>query len=183
MKIFVLLLALALFAVPAVAETYVWEDDQGTVNFTEDLGKVPNKYRKRVRIVGEEETTPAGAGEEKEKPAVGQQPEGSRGGAAPVEKESVPAAKQDMKAVYGGKAATAWKSEFAAIRADLKAAESQLVEYRNQMKDTGSMSRTQYLSIQNTMKSIEYSVLGLRKKLDDLKNDAAAAGVPAELME
>lgn len=183
MKTFFLLLTLALFAVPALAETYIWEDDQGTVNFTEDLGKVPKKYRKRARIVGEEESPPAEALEGKEKPAEGQLPEGSRGGVAPAGKESVPAAKQDMKAVYGGKDAAAWKSEFAAVGADLRAAEKQLVEYRDQLKDIGNMSRTRYLSLQNTIKSIEYSVLGQRKKLDDLKKDAAAAGVPAELMD
>lgn len=183
MKTFVLLITLALFAVPAIAETYVWEDDQGTVNFTEDLGKVPIKYRKKVRIVGEEDPPPAEVKEGKEKPVVPQKAENGRGEAAPDDKGGAPPARPEKKAVYGGKDADAWKSEFAAIRADVKAAEKQLVEYRNRMKDVSGMSRSEYLSIQNTVRSIEHSVLERRKKLDDLKGEAASAGVPAELME
>ncbi len=47
MKIFLVVITMALFAVPALAETYTWKDDQGTVNFADDLGKVPKKYRKK----------------------------------------------------------------------------------------------------------------------------------------
>ena len=47
MKICMLCISLILFALPAIAETYTWEDDLGTVNFTEDLGNVPKKYRKK----------------------------------------------------------------------------------------------------------------------------------------
>lgn len=183
MKTLVLLLTMVLFSVPAFAETYVWEDDQGTVNFAEDLGKVPKKYRNKVRVVGEEEPPPAEAKEGKEQPAAQQKTGSSGGEAVQQSKESAPAAKQDKKTVYGGKDADAWKAEFAALNADLKAAEKQLVENRNRLKDTSSMSRSQYLGIQQIIKSIEHSVLERRKKLDDLKKEAGAAGVPAELME
>lgn len=183
MKTFLVVITMAFFAATAFAETYVWEDDNGTVNFTEDLGNVPKKYRKRVRIVGEEEPAAAEVPEGKEKPAVRKQAEGGRGEAPQGNKEGAPAAKEDKKAVYGGKDASAWKSEFAGINADLKANEKHLVEFRNRLKDTSGMSRSEYLSIQNTLKSLEYTVLGLRKKLDDLKQEADKAGVPVELME
>ena len=70
MKTFMILIALMLFALPVLAETYVWEDDQGTVNFADDLGKVPKKYRKKAKIVGEEEPPPQEKGEGKEPPAA-----------------------------------------------------------------------------------------------------------------
>jgi Domain of unknown function (DUF4124) len=183
MKIFLVVITMVFFAVPALAETYTWKDDQGTVNFADDLGKVPKKYRKKARIIGEEEPAAAEAPEGKEQPAVQQQTEGGRGQAPQAGKEAAPAAKVNKKAVYGGKDASDWKSEFGGINADLKANEKQLVEFRNRLKDTSGMSRSEYLSIQNTIKSLEYTVLGLRKKLDDLKQEADKAGVPAELME
>jgi hypothetical protein len=177
MKTFLVVVAMALFAVTAFAETYIWEDERGTTNFADDLSKVPRKYRKKARIVGQEEP-PSAEAPEKEKPAVPPQK-----GATQEGKEAAPAAKEEKKAVYGGKDAATWKYEFAAARANLKAAEDQLVGNRNRMKDTSGMSRSEYLSIQNTLKSLEHSVLGLRKQLDDLKQEAQKVGVPAELME
>lgn len=175
MKTLMLLLTMTLFTIPALAETYIWEDAQGTVNFAEDLGKVPKKYRKKARVVGEEEAPPTEVKEGKGKPSPQQQTQGV--------KERVPDAKPDDKLVYGGKAAAAWKAEFSAITPDLKAAEKQLVEYRNRLKDTSGMSRSEYLGIQSTIKAIESSVLEQRKKLNELKQEAEKAGVPADLME
>ncbi|SRR6266567_3433409 len=183
MKTFLVVIILAFSAGMALAETYTWKDDQGTVNFADDLGKIPKKYRKKARIVGEEEPAAAEVPEGKEQPALPKQTEGGRGEAPQGNKGGAPAAKTDMKAVYDGKEASAWKSEFAGINAELKANEKQLVEFRNRLKDTSGMSRSEYLSIQNTLKSLEHTVLGLRKKLDDLKQEADKAGVPAELME
>jgi hypothetical protein len=183
MRTFLVFITLAIFVVPAFAETYTWVDDQGTVNFAEDLGKVPKKYRKKARIVGDEEPQPAEAEEGKSKPVVRQPSDSSSGEASQGRNESVPAAKQGIMAVYGGKDAATWKYEFAAARANLKAAEDQLVDNRNRLKDTSGMSRGEYLSIQNTIRSLEYSIQGQRKKLDALQKEAEAAGVPAELRE
>ncbi len=177
MKVSVLCLFLVLFALPAFAVTYEWVDDQGTVNFTEDLGNVPAKYRKKVKRVGEEEFPPPETGEPVEKPAV-------KGKVPSEPRQGVPDTRQEnMNAVYGGKDAKTWKSEFAALNADVKAAEKQLVEYRNRLNDTSGMSRSDYLSIQATIKAIESSVVERRSKLDALKKEAESAGVPADLME
>ncbi len=176
MKAFVVMILLALFAIPALAETYTWTDDQGTVNFADDLGKVPKKYRKRAKVLGGEETPPEEVQEgEKPAPAVQQQK-----GAAKEVKEAAPARKKEL---YGGKDAATWKYELASARANLKATEGQLADHRERLKDTSGMSRVEYLSILNTIKSLEYTVQRQRNELDDLKKDAEAAGVPAELME
>lgn len=70
MKTVVILIVLVLFAVPVFADTYEWEDDQGTVNFADDLGQVPKQYRKKVKIVGEEEPLPQEKSEGKEPSAA-----------------------------------------------------------------------------------------------------------------
>ena len=50
-----LVLLLLLYPLSAVAVTYEWTDEKGTVNFTEDLGNVPKKYRKKVKVLGADE--------------------------------------------------------------------------------------------------------------------------------
>ena len=173
MKMAVLTIVLLFAAVPLFAETYTWVDDQGTVNFTEDRGNVPARYRKKAKVVGEVELPPAEAPQGGEKPAV-------KGKGEAV---SQPGLQGKKKAVYGGKESDAWKREFAALDADVKAAEKQLVETRNLLKDTSSMSRSEYLSIQSTLRSLENSVLVRRQKLEDLRKNADAAGVPEDLLE
>jgi hypothetical protein len=179
MKIYILCISVVLFALPSFAEIYSWVDDQGTVNFTEDRGSVPARYRKKVKIFGDVELPPAEINQGGEKPPAKGKTDGT--GESGV---GAQAPRQDKpKTVYGGKDAETWKSEFAALDGELKSAEKQLVETRNRMKDTSGMSRSEYLSIQTTLMSQENSVLQRRKKMEDFKSEAAAAGVPTGLLE
>jgi hypothetical protein len=179
MKIAVLSIALLFAALPLFADTYTWEDDQGTVNFTEDLGNVPPRYRKKVKIVGDVELPPAEAPAGAGKAQVKEKAEGQKGGMP----GAAGARQEKKKTIYGGKESEAWKSESAALEADLKYVEKQLAETRSRLKDTSSMSRTEYLTIQSLIRSQENSVLIRKKKLEDFRKDAEGAGVPAEVLE
>lgn len=53
MKSIMMLLLVAVLAQPAMGETYRWIDERGTVNFTEDPGKVPKKFRKKVTVISD----------------------------------------------------------------------------------------------------------------------------------
>jgi hypothetical protein len=177
MKTGIIVAILVMFAVPAAAVTYEWVDDQGTVNFTEDLGNVPPKYRKKARVVGaEDETAPPATSETKEAAKPAQKPEGT--GQTP---EQPAAEKKDLKKAYGGKSAEAWQAEFTKINGDIKAEEVQLVQLRGRLSDIGKMSRVEYLSILNTIKNSENRILGLRKKRDALNEEANKAEVPADI--
>lgn len=179
MKNFTVLLTLILFAVPVTAATYKWVDDKGTVNFTEDYGKIPKKYRKKAKVVGEEGSAPPATIEIKEEPKAKQK---TTDGETPKVEDSKE--KQGKKKVlYDGKDGDVWKTDLGKLRADLKAAEDQLVETRGRMNDTSKMSRTEYLSLYNSIKDMENRVLVLRKKLDTLNEAAAKAGVPADLRQ
>jgi uncharacterized protein YukE len=177
MKTGIILAILVMFAAPAAAVTYKWVDDQGTVNFTEDLGSVPPKYRKKARVVGaEEEAAPPATRETKEEAKPAEKPKGT---GQPMEQPA--AEKKDLKKTYGGKSAEAWKAEFAQLNANIKAAEDQLVELRGRLSDISKMSRGEYLSILNTIRNSEDRILGLRKKRDALNEEANKAEVPAEI--
>lgn len=170
-----LVLFLVLFAVPAMAETYTWTDERGTVNFTEDLGKVPKKFRKKARLIGEYESDapPPMEAPPEQKPAAGAEP-----------KVAAPASSKDPKdAQYGGKDGAEWSREFSQVRNELKSSEGQLVDTRKRMDDTSTMSRNEYLSLQLTIRNMERRVVELRKRLTDLEAAATQAEVPRDLWQ
>src|SRR5688572_20078462 len=58
---FGMLLVSSMAAVPLVAETYKYVDEQGTVVFTDDPKTIPERYRARAKIVERTSTaTPSG---------------------------------------------------------------------------------------------------------------------------
>ncbi len=163
-----LVLMLLLYPLSAVAQTYEWTDDRGTVNFSEDLGKVPKKYRKKVK------RWDSGDSGAPESTVIAEPAKGKAKGEAKVEEPP------KGKKLYGGKDEATWRNEFAAANAELRQAESELAELRGRLGDTSKMSRSEYLMIQGNIKNDESRVQQQRKKLDLLRETADRLGVPAE---
>ncbi|GFE58864.1 DUF4124 domain-containing protein [Geobacter sp. AOG1] len=172
-----LLALLVIFAaLPAYAVTYKWVDKKGTISFTEDLGNVPPEYRKKVIILDAD--VPTG-------PEVTEIDE-SKGktSAKGAESAKEATADGDKKAIlYGGKDEKAWRKDFGRLKADLRAAEDQAEQLRGRLNDTSKMSRTEYLSIQSSLKNVELRVQDLKTKLSALDEAANKAGVPAGARE
>jgi hypothetical protein len=165
-------LLLILCALPAHAVTYKWIDKKGTTNFTEDLGNVPPEYRKKVIIMDSE--TPSGP-EVLEIDESKKQPK-EKGGDT---KDSAAAVEADKKGtLYGGKDEKTWRREFVRLKADLRAAEEQAEQLRGRMADTSKMSRSEYLTLQASVKNVEIRVQDLKTKLGALDESANNAGVP-----
>jgi hypothetical protein len=166
-----------LFAVSAVAETYMWEDSTGTVNFAEDLSQVPKKYRKKVQVRGDlSAPTP-------EPSSAVTEPGAAKGST------SVPASSDAGKPVvgnekkdllYGGKSGEEWRRDFASLKADLRSTDDQIAELNGRMADTSQMSRADFLGIQSSLKSLQFHKVEVGKKLDALSQAASRARVPAE---
>jgi hypothetical protein len=163
-----LVVMLLLFPLTAMAETYQWTDEHGTVHFAEDLGKVPKKFRKKARVIREETGTPQTMelGEEK-----------------PGEKPKAAEDTQQKKKVYAGKDENTWRREFGSARRELQFAETQLSELQGRLNDTSRMSRSEYMQIQNTIKQQEIHVQGMRRNLEHLEESADRAGVPRDLRQ
>lgn len=158
---------LLLYPLGAAAETYQWTDERGTVNFADDLGQVPKKYRKKAKPLGaEEEAAPA--------PKTGNGSEGEP--AKPKSKTG----EQGAKKLYGGKDEEAWRRDFRQTEFNLKNAESELATLRGRIADTSRMSRTEYLSVQNSIKYAEDRVRLMQNKLDELRETADRLGVPPD---
>ena len=157
-----LVLLLLMYPLSALAVTYEWTDQSGTINFTEDLGKVPKKYRKKVKILGADE---GGAPQVIDEPVKGKAKET----AAPKEKNAP-----------GGKGETGLRGEYAVAKANLQATEDELVDLRRRVGDTSKMSRSEYLSLSNTIKQEEFRVQEQKRKLESLREAARKAGVALE---
>jgi len=161
-----LVMMLLLYPLSSSAFTYQWTDDRGTVNFTEDLGKVPKKYRKKVKVSGGEDGAP-------QTTVISEPESGKAKGATPLQ----------GKKLYGGKDESGWRNEFLSTRGNLQQAESDLAELRGRLGDTSKMSRSEYLSIQNSIKHGESRQQQLKKKLDLLQESADRIGVPDEFRQ
>jgi hypothetical protein len=105
MKILILLAGLLLWAAPLLAETYSWEDETGTVNYTENYTGIPAKFRKKARKLGDMGASPVS--KESVSPSTGSS-------------EAPPAALKDTAAGklespvgnFGGRSHDQWKQEF-----------------------------------------------------------------------
>lgn len=159
-----LLVMLLVYPLSALAQIYEWTDERGTVNFTEDRGNVPVKYRKKVKVLGDESGAP-------ETTIISEQPK--------VKNRS----DEKGKKLYGGRDETAWRTDFMNAKGDLKQARSELADLRERLGDTSKMSRTEYLTLQNTIKFNEGRLQQLQKKLDALQQSADKLGVPQEFRQ
>lgn len=85
----------------ASAETYSWTDEQGTVHFTEDLGKVPEKVRNKIKRETGAESAP------EEKPAA----KDSSVKTPDETPRTVPSGRGDDDGIYAGKTYDQWQKE------------------------------------------------------------------------
>ena len=161
-----LVMLLLLYPLSAAAETYQWTDEDGIINFAEDLGKVPKKYRKKAKVVGEEGGAPQVTDLTPPAPEKGKEGEETKG-----------------KKLYGGKDENAWRRDFLNAKFDVQQSESDLEALKGRLDDISKMSRSEYRSIQNSIKHAEKRLEIRKMRLDQLKQSADRADVPAEFRE
>lgn len=166
-----------LFAGSAVAETYMWEDSTGTVNFADDLSQVPKKYRKKVQVRGDLSAPTPEPSNAATEPGAAKTPT-SGPASSDAGKTGGGSEKKDLR--YGGRSGEDWRGEFATLKADLKSTDDQIAELNGRLADTSQMSRADYLGIQSSLKSLQFHKAEVAKKLDALRQAASRAGVPAE---
>ncbi len=167
-----------LLAVPALctAEIYKWVDEKGQTGFSDDLGKVPKKYRDNAAVT------------EKQDQAVeiieNSQPDKSvkKGADGKGSQTAVGAEKSKGKdaPLFDGKDGAAWKQDFARQKYELKSLEDQAAGIKERMADAGKLSRGEYLALQNTARDFDVRIGKARKKLEALTEAAENAGVPGE---
>jgi len=169
----VMLIVLAPFVLMPTGEaaTYEWTDDAGVVHFTDDQGKIPAKFQKRVKelnISDETVNPPPAAAPESPPPAVSLPEKGA--------------------ARYGGFGEAHWRSKFAPLRKEIKSLEESLPAMKDDL-DKLRRKRVVYgrtsdrVAVENAVQAIarnEERLKALQESLKNLDNEASLAGVPAE---
>lgn len=187
MKSIMVLLLVAVLTQPAMGATYRWTDERGIVNFTEDLGKVPKKYRKKVTIISDPGSVAPEVAESVEEGAPTAKPAEEAGaaqgreGMEPQGNQAPQPEKEKKPVVYGGKSEDVWKAEFGKLRNDIKLYENEIADRKARLANPGKMSRGEYLGTQTEVKRLEEKLSVLKEKLAILKENAGRAGVPLEL--
>jgi hypothetical protein len=170
------ILILLLLALPALcsAQIYKWVDEKGHTGYSDDLGKVPSKYRDNAFVdEGQEPAVEIVEGSEPDK-------EPKKRTDAKEEQKKDSKAQDKEKPTFEGKSGEVWKKDFASQKFQVKSLEEQLIGIKERMADAGKMSRGEYLTLQNTQRDLEVRIEKAQKKLDALNDAAENAGVPAE---
>jgi hypothetical protein len=163
-----LLVALLLaYPLSAMAQTFEWTDQHGDIHFTDDRGKIPKKYRKRARTLGDDSGQPVIS--ETTEPTKKKGAKGEDAGQG--------------KNLYGGKDEAAWRNEFKGAKGAVQRTKADIAEVRGRLADTSNMSRSEYLSLQATVNHLQSRLEGQQKKLDQLQESADKAGVPADFRQ
>lgn len=169
MKIFALIAFTCLVAVPVVvsAEVYRWTNERGVVSFTDNRGNIPERFRSKAVLIDEqvpavqEVIVDSGA---KDKP--GAEEKGDKKDAA------------DKKKLFGGKDEATWKKEAERMNFEVTDTEKQIAEMRDRLSDPSKLSRTEYLSLQNTVKLLEQRLATKKSQQENFLDAARKAGAP-----
>lgn len=155
---------LLLTAAPLAAETYSWVDADGVCNFCDDLNRIPKKYRKGAKRIGDD-SSPA-------QPA-----------AAAPEKGAVSASKPptEVDQLYSGKSQVAWRKEFDRQEAELNRLELRLEELQGKLKDAGRFSRARQTEMFAEYEAVRMEYKDKYKHYSDLIESARKSGLTVEI--
>lgn len=182
MKKYVLTLLVVMWACSAVAETWEWIDTQGTISFTDDPQNIPKQYRKSAKKLGGESPPPSRPAAPLTPLPVAVEGKGTAALAPPVA-PLVPAQGAKLQDNYGGKTSAEWKEAFSSLNGEIRGVDKQLKEKQLLLKEPGTLSRSDYLKLEDEIRRLSSSLTALLARWELLNKDAAAANVPGELRQ
>jgi hypothetical protein len=186
MKRYVLALLMVMWACSAVAETWEWVDAQGTVSFTDDPQNIPKQYRKSAKMIGGESPPPSQSAASPV-PAPAPVPVGAdaKGTVSPAQPgtSTAPAPGVKLQDNYGGKTAADWKAAFSSLNGEIREVDGQLKEKQRLLKEPGTLSRSDYMKLDDEIRRLSSSLTALLARWELLNKEATVAGVPGELRQ
>jgi Domain of unknown function (DUF4124) len=173
MKLILAVAGILIFAAPLMAETYSWEDEKGTVNFTENYTSIPAKYRKKARKLGDmgsdtSSAPPAAISGAKETAAArvnagtGASPSGEASG------------------LFNGRKPEAWQQEMRPLYAEVKRLEQQLVELESLIRKPAGISKSRADGLPQEFRETQRLYNQALKQYNSMNDDANTVGLPAE---
>lgn len=173
MKMIFVVAVMLLCAAPLLAETYTWEDEAGTVNFTENYSSIPVKHRKKARKLGEmgSETSsaPPVVVNGKKAPALSTVPAAS--GVSPV---------SEANGLFGGKKPEAWQQEMRPLYGEVKRLEQQLAELESLIRKPVGISKSRIDGLPQEFRETQKQYNQTLKQYNSLNDEANKVGLPVE---
>jgi small-conductance mechanosensitive channel len=162
-----------MLAIPMVvsADIYRWTNERGVVSFTDNLGNIPPKYRAKAVLVDAPVPTV-------QEVVIDQGGSKAKAGADEAADRKDAGEEQKKKKLIGGKDEATWKRESERINFEVSDTEKQIAEMRDRLTDTSKMSRTEYLSLQNSLRLLEQRLETQKAKRETFLDTARKAGAP-----
>lgn len=175
MKLILAVAGMLIFAAPLMAETYSWEDETGTVNFTENYTSVPAKYRKNARKLGD-----IGSDTPSAQPAAASGTKAAPAARESAESQTSPSG--ETGGTFGGKKYDQWKQEFSEREAAMRGIINRIGEIDALLnKNPSSTEQTQNL-IAERNRSVE-QVSEMRRQYDQQVELARKAGIEVNIRQ
>ncbi len=171
-KILIMLLFLFFGASYAFADLYQWQDKDGMLHITNDMGKVPDAYRDKVKVL---KTTPP-------KPVTpAQTPETVSPALAP----------EEASTLYGDQTLEWWKEAFDRNKNEIQEVQSGIIAKRQYIdlfesgrrfgQMYGPVEVETYNKYKGELTEDEKRLAALNDDLTDLRRKAVIAGVPKSI--
>jgi len=186
MRHYVLALLMMTWACPTAAETWKWTDAQGTLNFTDNYMNIPKQYRKSAVKIGDVDAKPAPPlTAPVARPSDAAQGTGGGPAGSDRTKAATPAGEtlKSPDSHYGGKSAAEWREAFSALSTEIRGVDGQLKEKQRLLKEPGTLSRSDYLKLEDEIRRLSSSLTALLARWELLNKEATAAQVPLELRQ
>ena len=180
---FTFLVIFTFMSTHAVGKVYEWTDDKGVTSFTDDLDKVPVKYRKKVRE--QKDNSVRGTASSSERGSPNRETPGS---SELIPPDATPLTGPTTPVLIGGRDENGWRSVFGSLRSELGELVNKLPAKREKLMAL-QRKRNLYhkvsdrVAINNMNTEIdqdEVRVRELQGKLADLETDADKLEVPKE---
>ena len=163
---------------PAFADFYQWVDDKGVLHITDDLHKVPEKYRGKVKIF---KTKPSDEYEEPSPPPPPQRP-------YPM----APAVEEETR-LYGDRPLSWWKETFEKTKEAIRKVKERMTIKRQYISVFEGGRRfgqifapedvERYEKYKEELKEDQKELKRLEKELEELRRKATIYGVPRRIRE
>jgi hypothetical protein len=173
MKLILAVASILIVAAPLLAETYRWEDETGTVNFTENYTSIPAKFRKKARKLGDmgsdtSSTLPAAVSGAKATPAV----------SAPAGTGTSPSG--EANGIFGGRKPEVWQQEMRPLYAEVRRLEQQLAELESLIKKPTGISKSRVDGLPQEFRETQQRYIQTLNQYNKLNDEANKVGLPAE---
>ena len=146
-------------------ETYQWVDEKGTVHFTDDVGKIPEKYQDQVK---KKETPPEPAPAPAPSSSIKSPTDKARPApeAAGVEKKDILGRGED----WWRDKAMEWKQKLIKAQKDYADAQTALKAKDKELEDAKFKPKSFQRKLQDEIKILEEKVNAQKNQVDEAKN-------------